>query len=109
MTLTDKICELKNSYDLIDIVDLDKWYDEPFYKRSIWLQKKVENLYKEYFKNNQRIIFTLTRGDVYENSDSIAGILISDLQKKLNQVDISNFFIILLKEIGLMFVTKPAL
>ena len=96
MTLTDKICELKNSYDLIDIVDLDKWYDEPFYKRSIWLQKKVENLYKEYFKNNQRIIFTLTRGDVYENSDSIAGILISDLQKKLNQVDISNFFIILL-------------
>ena len=45
---------------------------------------------------NERIIFTLTRGDVYADNKVVAGSVITQFQKRLNEIDISNYFVILL-------------
>jgi MoaA/NifB/PqqE/SkfB family radical SAM enzyme len=96
MNITEKIQELRQTYEILHIVDLDPWHDMPFYQKSIWLQKQLKALYRPAFESNQRIVFTLSRGDVYKTADTIAGSLLTDFQAQLNAIDISNFFVILI-------------
>jgi organic radical activating enzyme len=94
MTLSDKLDELKNQYQLYTL-DLDPWHDQPIYQQELWLKTHLMPLYKPEYQSNERVVLTLTRGDVYQ-SDSVVGRLISNLYKQLNDIDISNFFVILL-------------
>lgn len=96
MNITQKIQELKETYEILHVVDLDPWHDVPFYQRAIWLQTQLNALYRPVFEPNQRIVFTLSRGDVYKNQDTVAGSLLTDFQSQLNTIDISNFFVILI-------------
>lgn len=96
MNITQKIQELKETYEILHVVDLDPWHDVPFYQRAIWLQTQLNALYRPVFESNQRIVFTLSRGDVYKNQDTVAGSLLTDFQSQLNTIDISNFFVILI-------------
>jgi hypothetical protein len=96
MNITEKIQELRQTYEILHIVDLDPWHDMPFYQKSIWLQKQLKALYRPAFESNQRIVFTLSRGDVYKTADTVAGSLLTDFQAQLNAIDISNFFVILI-------------
>jgi MoaA/NifB/PqqE/SkfB family radical SAM enzyme len=96
MTIDDKIKELQQQYKIVHVVDLDPWHDQPIFLKSIWLNNIISQLYKESFESKERIIFTLTRGDIYESSNDSAGQLITQFQQQLNIVDISNFFVILL-------------
>jgi MoaA/NifB/PqqE/SkfB family radical SAM enzyme len=96
MTLEEKIQELEKTYEILHVVDLDPWHDVPFYQKSIWLKTQLSRLYRPVFESNQRIVFTLLRGDIYKTEDTVAGSLLTDLQSQLNAVDISNFFVILI-------------
>jgi radical SAM protein with 4Fe4S-binding SPASM domain len=96
MTLEKKITQLKSQYDVLAVIDLDPWHEAYEYDKKPWLQQILSQVHRESYLDNQRIIFTTSRGDVYENMESRAGILITQLQHRINEIDISNFFVILL-------------
>lgn len=91
MTLDD----LKQ-YNILAEIDLNPWHDKPIRQRSIWLSSVLQQQYRSEFENNQRIVFTLSQGDVYDNEHSDIGIFIAEFQRCLNEVDISNFFVVLI-------------
>lgn len=96
MTLQEKIKELSTQYKIIAEVNLDAWHDMVDYQTKNWFRKILTDIHKEAYKDNERIIFTLTSGDRYTSTDAVAGTILTQLQKRLNEVDISNFFVILL-------------
>ena len=96
MTLAKKITELKSQYDVVAVIDLDPWHDQPEHDKKPWLRQIISRVHQECYLDNQRILFTISRGDVYEDSSSPAGKLLTQLQRRLNEIDISNFFVILL-------------
>lgn len=96
MTLEDKIAEYRSNYEVLAVVDLDGWHEQEHYNKVSWLLRQIKPLYRECFENNQRLIFTMSQGDEYSSGDSQQGRIVSMLSKILNDVDISNFFIVLL-------------
>ena len=95
MTLSDQIIFLQNQYRT-QIIDLDPWHDQPVYQQELWLKKQLMSIYKTEYKSDERVVFTLTRGDVYDAVDSPCGRLIKNFYQHLNDIDISCFFVILL-------------
>ena len=96
MTLEEKITELKSQYDVVAVIDLDPWHDIPEYDKKSWMRQIISLVHQESYLDNQRILFTTSQGDVYKDSESPAGQLLTQLQRRLNEIDISNFFVILL-------------
>jgi hypothetical protein len=96
MTLEENITALKSQYDVLAVISLDPWHDLSEYNKKPWLRQIISLVHQEVYLDNQRIVFTITKGDVYENTESQAGKLITQLQSRLNEIDISNFFVIVL-------------
>ena len=96
MTLDEKITELESKFDILAVVNLDPWHDQNEYDKKSWLQQIISLVYRDSYLENQRILFTTTQGDVYVDADSPAGQLLTQFQRRLNKIDISNFFVILL-------------
>jgi MoaA/NifB/PqqE/SkfB family radical SAM enzyme len=96
MTLEEKIIQLKSQYDVLAAINLDPWHEIHEHDKKSWMREILSLVHRDSYLNNQRIIFTTSRGDVYENIESRAGKLITQLQRRLNEIDISNFFVILL-------------
>jgi radical SAM protein with 4Fe4S-binding SPASM domain len=86
--------ELKQ-YDILADIDLSPWVDKIGTQRTIWLNEVVQSVYKECYENNQRIVFRFPGGDRYSTVNSKTGMFIQEFQSTLNNVDISNFFVIL--------------
>jgi hypothetical protein len=78
------------------VIDLDPWHDLPEYNKKSWLKQTLSLVHRDVYLDDQRIIFTTTRGDLYIDEKSLAGQLITQLQRRLNDIDISNFFVIVL-------------
>ena len=96
MTLQKKIAELKTQYDIVAEINLDPCHDMPEFHVKAWFKQIMSEIHKKTYEPNDRIIFTLTRGDVYADNDVVAGAVITQFQKRLNEIDISNYFVILL-------------
>jgi MoaA/NifB/PqqE/SkfB family radical SAM enzyme len=96
MTLQEKIKELSSQYRIVAEVNLDAWHGMVDYQTKNWFRKILSEIHKTAYEPDERIIFTLTTGDRYSNIDASAGAILTQLQKRINEVDISNFFIILL-------------
>jgi len=96
MTLEQSIEKLKSKFSVVDVINLDQYHALEDYKRKNWLEKVLLSVYKPEYQNNERIIFTLTQGDIYNTVDANYGMIIQNLQRHLNQIDISNYFVILL-------------
>ena len=96
MTLDEKITELKSQYDVLAVIDLDPWHDLHEHDKKSWMRQTLGPIHRDQYLSNQRILFTSSRGDVYADSDSLAGQLLTQLQRRLNEIDISNFFVIVL-------------
>lgn len=82
--------ELANKFKIVSIINLDEF--EYSYSFASWIKTKLEKIHKESFENNERIIILLNQD--YYASDSQLGIKLKTLQKAANEVDISNFFFI---------------
>jgi radical SAM protein with 4Fe4S-binding SPASM domain len=82
-------------YQIVADVDLSPWCDLIGTRRTIWLDKMLQSVYKERYEDNQRIVFRFLTADVYTTSGSKNGMFIQEFQSALNKVDISNFFVIL--------------
>jgi radical SAM protein with 4Fe4S-binding SPASM domain len=96
MILEHEINRLKQQYDIVSVIDLDQWHDLSDVDKKAWLRTVFGSVHQPVFENNQRILLTLTRGDVYSDNYSLVGQLLEQVQRRLNEIDISNFFVILL-------------
>jgi MoaA/NifB/PqqE/SkfB family radical SAM enzyme len=96
MTLQEKIKELSTQYKIVAEVNLDAWHEMTDYQTKNWFRKILSEIYKTAYEPDERIVFTLSSGDRYSNVNTAAGAILTQLQKRINEVDISNFFIILL-------------
>jgi radical SAM protein with 4Fe4S-binding SPASM domain len=102
MTLSEQLIELKVHFDVLSIIDLDPWQSLPEYEQKSWMKKIIEPIYRESYKDNQRIVFTTTHRDIYDHSGSNPGKLLTQLQRRLNEIDISNYFVVLLTNDNVM-------
>jgi hypothetical protein len=92
MKLSDKLASLTQSYDVVGTVDLNKWFDIALLERKDWLVNHLLRLRQDTFKNNQRLIFTLTCKANCGNT-ATNNVLVF-LQRLVNQIDISSYFVI---------------
>jgi organic radical activating enzyme len=93
MNIEDKIKELKQKYNVIEVINLDQWNGK-FNEGRNWLQRTCSRLHKDPFADNERIVFTHSADFYSDNTE--AGIILRNLQAILTQVDISNFFVIVI-------------
>lgn len=96
MTLEQLIEKYQHDYELIDVVNLDDWYARSPVERPEWLRTRLHQCYRPAYQDNQRVLFTLSQGDEYASESALAGVILTTLQEQLNQVDISNFFVVVL-------------
>jgi len=88
--------QLREQYQCLGPVDLDPWLTLPNWQRWDWLQATMAQVKQPEYTPGQRVIFTYTVGDVYENPQARAGLFVQDFQRALNAVDISNYFVVLI-------------
>lgn len=88
--------QLKQQYNIVATVDLDQWHALEEYEKKTWLREQLTAIHRNEYQNNERIVFTMTHSDVYSDIHATTGALITQLQRRLNEIDISNFFVILL-------------
>lgn len=93
MTLDQHLADLQVQYNVIAQIDLSKW-DNEYEKSSSWLLDEIKKAHKEEFDNNERIVF-VHQHDYYVNDNQI-GIILKAIQVYLNEVDISNFFAVII-------------
>ena len=96
MNLQQTLDNIKQQYDVLSVFDLNQWFDQSENSAEQWLSDQLKLLWKPVYENNQRLVFTLTSGDHYENASAKIGVALKNIQFWLNRVDISNFFIIIL-------------
>lgn len=95
MNLQQKIQQLQQQYDVLSVTDMNPWHDLTDVERKSWFREILGNMHREEYQANQRLIFTLSEGDVYSDAHAECGIFLKQFQRRLNEVDISNFFVIL--------------
>lgn len=86
------IDNLKKQYSIVDIVDLNNW-DQNYQQSQIWLEQQCRQIRSDEFAPNERIIFLHSK-DYYSSAADI-GYVLKNLQVMLNEVDISNSFVII--------------
>ena len=96
MSLDTYLTTLRSRYDVVAEIDLDQWADHPIGQRHRWMYSQIYPHWRQTFEANQRLVMTYSRGDQYANTDSKIGDFLADFIKLLNQIDISNFFVVLL-------------
>jgi len=98
--LNSSINWLKSNYSIPEPIFLSRFYQD---NGDHWLYTTLKSLHKSEFHNNERLIFVQDCADIYDYND-LPGKVISQLQKYASQIDISNFFIIVLS--GNKFINK---
>lgn len=86
------ISDLKKQFDIIEVVDLDTW-DHNYAVSQQWLERTCQQLRREVFMPNERIVFCHSKD--YYSSESNVGYILKNLQVILNEVDVSNAFVII--------------
>jgi radical SAM protein with 4Fe4S-binding SPASM domain len=95
-SLETLVKQYSTDYDIVDIVNLDHWFSLDPNERPGWLQSRLKKIYQAVYQDNQRILFTLAQSDEYISQTDSTGLILKNLQEGLNQIDISNFFVVLL-------------
>jgi len=93
--------KLKNKYT-IDLVDISYYFNQG----KDWLTKELQKYKRESFENNYRLVLTYSQ-DLYEYVD-MPPVLCYDLYKTIYELDISEFFVILITEQDLTNELKQA-
>lgn len=91
MTFEQCIAHLKSTYDIVGHVNLDHLKQLEFFEQGKWLTKQLMSVYCAEYRHNQRILLILQNN---QNAFSVSDLL-SQVQREINAVDISNFFVVL--------------
>lgn len=92
MTFDQCIKQLKSVHNILGHIDLDQLTQVPIYERSSWINKRLIGLWRNEYTNDQRIIVTLSSCP----PAMVVNDWLQELQRQINAVDISNFFITLI-------------
>lgn len=84
------ITDLEKTYNVLGVIELST-HDSS--KDTGWLYKTLQSFYRPTFENNDRIVVVQDNSDVYDYVD-LPSRSIAALQKCASQIDISNFFIL---------------
>ena len=84
---------LKNQFDLLDVVDLSQWDDNDYEKSQQWLLDTCASLRKDHYEIDQRLVFLHTK-DLYVKGN-LTGIILKNLQVALNEQDITSCFVLI--------------
>lgn len=95
-TLEELVKRYTSSYLVLDVINLDDWHSQSKIESTQWLTNRLKKVYKESYANNERILLTLTHGDVYSKQTDQAGSIIKTLTDLLNALDISSFFVVVI-------------
>jgi len=95
MNIQQQLKILKTQYAVLDVIDLDQWHHNNYESSQSWLEQSCKQIYQPVYENNQRIVFTQQKGDIYVRHENI-GLILRNLQIILNEIDISNFFVVIL-------------
>jgi len=91
MQYNELLDELSNKYTT-DVVDISHYFEHG----KDWLVKELQKYKKESFENNYRLVLSYSR-DLQEYIDE-PPVLCCDLYKTIYELDISEFFVILITE-----------
>lgn len=94
MTLEQKLQALGSQYDVVAVVDLRQWTDN-YTDSKAWLKAQCQIHHKLVYEPNERLIFIMDK-DYYVRGRDPVGLILKNLQVQINDVDISNFFVIVL-------------
>lgn len=86
------IDQLSQKFDVVGLIELDNFYSPNGEK---WLYEQLSKLHKTAYHNNERILLVQRQGDVYDYQD-MPGRVVTQVQKFLSIIDISNYFVILI-------------
>jgi radical SAM protein with 4Fe4S-binding SPASM domain len=89
MNLKQKIEYYQKNYDVIDVIDLDKWNTLKSFQQDPWLLKTLQDLHRTEYQIQQRIVLVMNNTDINDR-------LLISLIRLLNQVDITLCFVVLL-------------
>ena len=90
MSFDDKIAEIYQKYLIVDTIRLSDY----FKNNDQWLYERLLATYRPVYANQERILVIQDCNDVYAYDD-YPGKSIITLQKYASQLDISNFFILI--------------
>jgi len=93
MNIQQQLEQLKQQYEVLDVIDLDSWTDN-YEVSAAWLRKRLQAVHRLEYTQEQRIAFLHSRDYYVSSKDS--GLILRNLQIALNEVDISNFFAVVI-------------
>jgi MoaA/NifB/PqqE/SkfB family radical SAM enzyme len=89
--MKQQLKELELCYKVLGVIDLDAM-TEDYEIARVWLESVCRQFYKKEFDVDERIVFTQT-SDRYTPGQAV-GLKLRTLQRVLNDIDISNCFVI---------------
>lgn len=92
MNQLEALHSLQEKYNVVDIIDLATWSNE-YDKSKLWLQQRLQQIRKDCYQPNERIVVIHTKD--FETPQGL-GLVIKNLQVLVNEVDISNNFVVVL-------------
>jgi radical SAM protein with 4Fe4S-binding SPASM domain len=95
MTLEKLVSDYSCRFELLSVTNLDDWYSMDPLERPQWLYQQIKRLHREKYHDNQRLVFTLSQDDEYLHESDALGLILTNLVESINQIDISNFFVVL--------------
>jgi MoaA/NifB/PqqE/SkfB family radical SAM enzyme len=93
LTVDQQIDQLNRQYTIVSAVNLDQWPID-YNQAKDWMYDILKKLYKTSYDLNERLVFTTTQD--YFVGNSTTGLVLKNLQVMLNEIDISNFFVVVL-------------
>lgn len=91
MTVEHTLQHLRQQYNVVAEIDLNFWNDS--YEQSVeTLIQKLQQAHAPAYTDNQRIVF-IHQHDYYVGRSTV-GLILKNIQIQLNEVDISNYFAI---------------
>jgi MoaA/NifB/PqqE/SkfB family radical SAM enzyme len=95
MIIAQAIEDLKQQYNVLSVIDLDHWHTMSFTDAQAWLEQQCKQVHAAEYQPNDRIVFVQTQGDIYVKKQQL-GQIVRNLQIVLSEVDISNWFVVLI-------------
>ena len=93
MTLEEKLNQLRSQYRIVAEIDLSTWTNN--YAVSVdRFTKQLQSIRQDSYEPDQRIVL-IHQHDYFVDND-LVGLILKNIQVKLNDVDISNFFVVVL-------------
>jgi radical SAM protein with 4Fe4S-binding SPASM domain len=92
--LASTVINLKEKYSINEPIYLSKFYHD---NGDHWLYNTLKSLHKSSYSADERIVFVQDCADIYDYNDQ-PGKVITQLQKYASNIDISNFFIIVISK-----------